>query len=202
MCTYPVNIARPVFSGVCGSSFFLTGNAIGHIVSTTFSVYSIKQAKGGKGGMFTQKTKGPRLLLVDDEERFRTTLAKRLKEKGFDVEDLGSGIEALEFLKEKKVDVIVLDIKMPGLDGIETLGEIKKSDPGIEVVLLTGHGTVDTAIEGMRNGAFDYLMKPCEIDNLILKINGAFEVKKERDDRLKKAEERSRLDKLEKSVRF
>lgn len=152
--------------------------------------------------MFTQKAKGPRLLLVDDEERFRTTLAKRLKEKGFDVEDLGSGIEALEFLKEKKVDVIVLDIKMPGLDGIETLGEIKKSDPGIEVVLLTGHGTVDTAIEGMRNGAFDYLMKPCEIDNLILKINGAFEVKKERDDRLKKAEERSRLDKLEKSVRF
>ena len=77
-------------------------------------------------GMFTQKTKGPRLLLVDDEERFRTTLAKRLKEKGFDVENVGSGLEAIDYIKESSVDIVVLDIKMPGLDGIETLSEIKK----------------------------------------------------------------------------
>ncbi len=152
--------------------------------------------------MQSRQKGGPRLLLVDDEERFRTTLAKRLREKGFEVADLGSGMEAIDYIKENSVDIIVLDIKMPGLDGIETLTEIKKSNPGIEVVLLTGHGTVDTAIEGMRSGAYDYLMKPCEIDNLVLKINGAFEVKKERDERLKKAEERSRLDKLEKAVRF
>ncbi len=152
--------------------------------------------------MYSRQKSGPRLLLVDDEERFRTTLAKRLREKGFEVADLGSGMEAIDYVKENSVDIIVLDIKMPGLDGIETLTEIKKSNPGIEVVLLTGHGTVDTAIEGMRTGAYDYLMKPCEIDNLVLKINGAFEVKNERDERLKKAEERSRLDKLEKSVRF
>ena len=152
--------------------------------------------------MYSRQKSGPRLLLVDDEERFRTTLAKRLREKGFEVADLGSGMEAIDYVKENGVDIIVLDIKMPGLDGIETLTEIKKSNPGIEVVLLTGHGTVDTAIEGMRTGAYDYLMKPCEIDNLVLKINGAFEVKNERDERLKKAEERSRLDKLEKSVRF
>ena len=152
--------------------------------------------------MFTQKVEELKLLLVDDEERFRTTLAKRLKEKNFNVADVGSGLEAIDYVKENPVDIVVLDIKMPGLDGIETLGELKKINSGIEVVLLTGHGTVDTAIEGMKKGAYDYLMKPCEIDHLILKINGAFEVKKERDTRLKKAEERSRLDKLEKSVRF
>lgn len=144
----------------------------------------------------------PRLLLTDDEERFRTTLAKRLSEKGYEVADVGSGNEALGYISENGVDVIVLDIKMPGMDGIETLRQLKNIDPGIEVVLLTGHGTVETAIEGMRTGAYDYLMKPCEIDELMEKINGAFEVKTKRDERLKKAEERSRLDKLEKAVRF
>ncbi len=149
-----------------------------------------------------QDNSGPRILLVDDEERFRTTLAKRLSEKGYQVADVGSGNEALDYIRDNHVDVMVLDIKMPGLDGIETLGEVKVNDPGIEVVLLTGHGTVETAIEGMRAGAYDYLMKPCEIDELMEKIDGAFEVKTKRDERLKKAEERSRLDKLEKAVRF
>ncbi len=149
-----------------------------------------------------QDNTDPRILLVDDEERFRTTLAKRLKGKNFEVADLGSGNEALDYIKDNQVDVVVLDIKMPGMDGIETLGEVKKLVPGIEVVLLTGHGTVETAVEGMRDGAYDYLMKPCEIDELVEKINGAFAVKKERDLRLKQAEDRSRLDKLEKAVRF
>lgn len=145
---------------------------------------------------------GLKLLLVDDEERFRTTLAKRLLEKKVDVAALGSGIEALKYIKDNPTDVIVLDIRMPDLDGIETLGEIKKIDPGIEVILLTGHAAVDSAIEGMRLGAYDYLMKPCELEDLLEKINGAYALKKSRDERLRKAEERSRLDALEKSVRF
>lgn len=143
-----------------------------------------------------------KILLVDDENRFRKTLSKRLREKGFDTADVESGVKALEHIRDNYVDVMVLDIKMPGMDGIETLSNVKKVSPGVEVVLLTGHGTVDTAIQGMRAGAHDYLMKPCEIEHLIDKIESAFQVKKERDDRLKKAEERSRLDRLEKAVRF
>ncbi len=146
--------------------------------------------------------KSPKLLLVDDEERFRTTLAKRLKEKGLDVDSVGSGMEALEELKKEPYDVIVLDIKMPGMDGIETLGEIKKLKPLVEVILLTGHGTIDTAIEGMRLGAYDYLMKPCEIEILMEKVQGAFEVKAARDKRLEEAERRSQLDRMQKSIRF
>lgn len=145
---------------------------------------------------------GPKILLVDDEDRFRSTLAKRLHGKGFAVADQASGQAALDYIRDNPVDVMVLDIKMPGMDGIETLGKFKNLVPGIEVLLLTGHGTVETAIEGMRSGAYDYLMKPCEIDELIEKINGAFAVKQERDLRLKQAEERSRLDKLEKAIRF
>ncbi len=109
----------------------------------------------------SSEVKNPKLLLVDDEERFRTTLAKRLKEKGLEVAAVGSGQEALEEINKESFDVIILDIKMPGMDGIETLGEIKRKNPLVEVILLTGHGTIDTAIEGMRLGAYDYLMKPC-----------------------------------------
>lgn len=145
---------------------------------------------------------GLKLLLVDDEERFRTTLAKRLQEKGLDTTSLESGIKALKHIKDNPTDVIVLDIRMPDLDGIETLGEIKKIDPGIEVILLTGHAAIDSAIEGMRLGAYDYLMKPCDLEDLLEKINGAYALKKSRDERLRKAEERSRLDMLEKIVRF
>ncbi|RQD60272.1 MAG: response regulator [Desulfonatronovibrio sp. MSAO_Bac4] len=149
-----------------------------------------------------QDSTGPKILLVDDEERFRTTLSKRIHEKGFDVTDVDSGQAALDYIRNNHVDVMVLDIKMPGIDGIETLGEVKRLVPGTEVVLLTGHGTVETAIEGMRSGAYDYLLKPCELDELMEKVNGAFTVKVERDQRIKQAEERSRLDKLEKAIRF
>ncbi|HSO71135.1 MAG TPA: response regulator, partial [Thermodesulfobacteriota bacterium] len=113
-----------------------------------------------------------RILIVDDEERFRTTLGKRLSERGLDVETLGSGEEALKIVKEKLFDVIILDVKMPGMDGIETLTELKKINPNIEVLLLTGHASVDSAVDGMRLGAYDYLMKPCEIEVLMEKING------------------------------
>lgn len=150
----------------------------------------------------SEEAKTPKLLLVDDEERFRTTLAKRLTEKGLDVSAAGSGMEALEEIKKDPFDVIVLDIKMPGMDGIETLSEIKKTRPLVEVILLTGHGTIDTAIEGMRLGAYDYLMKPCEIEQLMEKIDGAHQVKLARDKRLIEAERRSQMDRLQKAVRF
>jgi DNA-binding NtrC family response regulator len=130
----------------------------------------------------------PRILLVDDEERFRTTLAKRLGERQFDVATVGNGMEAIEEIQNRLYDVILLDIKMPGLSGIETLGEIKKLNPGIEIILLTGHGTMESAIDGMRKGAYDYLLKPCDMDLLIEKILGASEIKAKRDERLRQAE--------------
>jgi DNA-binding NtrC family response regulator len=136
----------------------------------------------------------PRILIVDDEERFRTTLGKLLTERELDVVTVGSGMEALEEVKRRLYDVIILDIKMPGLDGIETLKELKKFDPGIEVILLTGHASVDSSIAGMRVGAYDYLMKPCAIEDLMEKITGAYELKASRDERLRQAEIRRLVD--------
>jgi DNA-binding NtrC family response regulator len=147
-------------------------------------------------GFMTQEK--PKLLLVDDEDRFRTTLSKRLKEKGYEVADVGSGSDALKWLEKETADVVILDIKMEGLSGIETLHEIQKLGLGVEVILLTGHGAVDTAIEGMRLGAYDYLLKPQELEELLQKVEGAYEVRMKRQERLKKAEERALLDKLEK----
>jgi DNA-binding NtrC family response regulator len=136
----------------------------------------------------------PRILIVDDEERYRTTLSKRLAERDFEVTHLGSGLEALQEIKRKLYDVIVLDVKMPGLNGIETLTEIKKYNPGIEVILLTGHASVDSAVDGMRLGAYDYVLKPCEIEKLQEKIMGAYGVKSSRDERLRQAEIRRLVD--------
>jgi DNA-binding NtrC family response regulator len=135
-----------------------------------------------------------RILIVDDEERFRVTLAKRLAERQFDVVAVGSGMEAIEEIKNKLYDVVLLDVKMPGLDGIETLAEIKKINPGIEVIMLTGHASVDSAVDGMRLGAYDYLMKPCEMELLLKKINGAYEIKAGRDERIRQAEIRRLVD--------
>ena len=139
------------------------------------------------------------LLLVDDEERFRTTLAKRFVEKGVDVAQAGEARTALKMIRETPFDVIVLDIKMPEMDGIEALGEIKKVDRHVEVILLTGHAAVDSAVEGMRLGAFDYLLKPCEFELLLEKVEAAYKVKQDRDERLRQAEVRSRLDRIQKS---
>jgi DNA-binding NtrC family response regulator len=144
----------------------------------------------------------PKLLLVDDEEPFRKTLAKRLKETGYEVAEAASGLDALETLAEGAIDVVVLDIQMPGMSGLETLSEIRARHIGTEVIMLTGHGDVSSAVEGMRLGAYDYLMKPCEYEYLVVKIQEAFKVKKERDERLRKAEERSLLDRMEKQIRF
>lgn len=114
-----------------------------------------------------------RVLLVDDEEDFRTTLAGRLRKRNIDISDAGSGEEALELLKKKSFDVAIVDIKMPGMDGIETLRHIKKFDPLIEVILLTGHASVEAGIEGIKSGAYDYVIKPCNINDLLNKIEDA-----------------------------
>jgi DNA-binding NtrC family response regulator len=131
-------------------------------------------------------TTAPRILIVDDEERFRLTLAKLLKVRELDVTTLGSGPEALEALKQEPYDVIVLDVRMPGMDGIETLAEIKKLNPNIEVIILTGHASVDAAVDIMKLGGYDYLLKPCSVEELIEKIEAAFERKQAREQRAKK----------------
>ncbi|MBM4328640.1 MAG: response regulator [Deltaproteobacteria bacterium] len=136
----------------------------------------------------------PRVLIVDDEERFRITLSKLLAERDLDVHHAGSGMEAVQEVQHRLYDVIILDVKMPGMDGIEALREVKRVSPGTEVILLSGHATVESAIEGMRLGAYDYVTKPCEIDVLMEKINGAVEVKSARDERLRQAEIRSLVD--------
>jgi DNA-binding NtrC family response regulator len=116
-----------------------------------------------------------RVMLVDDEERFLATTSKLLTRKGYEVVTAASGAEALRRLTELTVHVVVLDVKMPGMDGIAALREIKKLSPDVEVLLLTGHATVESAVEGLNAGASDYLVKPCNLDELIRKINDAFE---------------------------
>lgn len=114
------------------------------------------------------------VLLVDDEVPFVEAMTRRLTKRNLNVAAAYSGTDALEMLhKQTKVDVVILDVKMPGLDGIETLKEIKKEYPLVEVIMLTGHATVESAIEGMKLGAYDYLMKPCDIDQLMTKVKEA-----------------------------
>jgi DNA-binding NtrC family response regulator len=129
----------------------------------------------------------PRLLLVDDEERFRTTLSKLLGVRGIPVAAVGSGEEALEELRSKPYDVILLDVRMPGMNGIEALAEIKKINPALEVIILTGHASVDAAVDIMKLGGYDYLLKPCSVDELMEKIDGAHERKLAREMRKEKA---------------
>ncbi|OPX41420.1 MAG: two-component system response regulator [Desulfobacteraceae bacterium 4484_190.3] len=129
-----------------------------------------------------------RILIVDDEKDFVEMLSLRLKEMGEKVESAYSGQEALEVLAEKNIDVIILDIKMPGMDGIEVLKVVKKRFPLVEVILLTGHGTTETAVEGMKLGALDYLMKPADFDDLMTKLETARKRKDEQEERIRKAE--------------
>lgn len=114
------------------------------------------------------------VLIVDDEEDFRETLVKRLKKRNLNVWGAESGPKALDLMDKLDFDVVVLDVKMPGVDGIETLREMKTKKPLTEVVLLTGHGSMESGIEGMKLGAFDYLMKPVNIDELLEKMRQAF----------------------------
>ncbi|MDH3558233.1 MAG: response regulator [Deltaproteobacteria bacterium] len=126
----------------------------------------------------------PLVLLVDDEVPFVETMTKRLSKRQLMVIPAYTGREALEKLGKNTVDVVILDVKMPGMDGIETLREIKKTHPLVEVIMLTGHATVKSAVEGMRLGAFDYLMKPCEMEELLAKVGEAKEKKSKHEQKI------------------
>jgi DNA-binding NtrC family response regulator len=129
-----------------------------------------------------------RILIVDDEIEFTDALAQRLELRDFNVSVAYYGESALELVKANTYDVVVLDVKMPGLSGTETLKKIKEIAPLIQVVMLTGNVTVEDAIEGMKLGAHDFLMKPAATDELIKKINEAYEIKKGQEQRIHKAE--------------
>lgn len=129
-----------------------------------------------------------KVLLIDDEDAFLTALAKRLNARNIVVRTATSGEAGLEEMeRDSDIDVVVLDVKMAGMDGMATLKEIKKRYPIVEVVMLTGHATVDSAIEGMKLGAYDYLMKPCDLDQLLAKIQDARSKKQSQQDRILEA---------------
>jgi DNA-binding NtrC family response regulator len=111
-----------------------------------------------------------RLLLVDDEKDFVNILTKRFKYRNIDVTKAFSGAEAIQALRGKAFDVVVLDLKMEDMDGIEVLKVLKIMDPRLAVIMLTGHGSAEAAEQGLKLGAFDYLSKPCELEELVKKI--------------------------------
>jgi len=122
----------------------------------------------------SEKT-GPRVLLVDDEEQFLDVLSQRLGTRGINAETSTSGEEALVKIKNRNFDAIVLDVMMPGIGGIETLKRIRKEYPELQIIMLTGQGTVDKAVEAMKEGAIDFLEKPADINKLMDKISEAKE---------------------------
>lgn len=129
----------------------------------------------------------PKVLIVDDEQDFLETIVKRLLKRGVDATGVDSGMEAVRILQEQSFDVVILDVRMPGMDGIETLREIKKRSPLTEVIMLTGHGSIQLGIKGMQLGAFDYVIKPAEFDELLEKVNQAAERKMLHEERVRKS---------------
>jgi DNA-binding NtrC family response regulator len=128
-----------------------------------------------------------RVLIVDDEREFTEILSERLTMRGYDTTMCFGGKEALEKISGYNFDIVILDVSMPDVDGIDVLREIKKIKPLTEVIMLTGQATVETAIEGMKLGAHDYLIKPCETDDLITKIDKAYSKKAEHEERIREA---------------
>jgi DNA-binding response OmpR family regulator len=114
-----------------------------------------------------------KVLLVDDEEEFVTTLAERLEMRGFDPSIAISGDQALSMVQDKAFDLIVLDLMMPGIGGLEVMKQIKSANPDMPIILLTGQGSTKEGMEGMNQGAFDFLMKPLDIEELISQIHEA-----------------------------
>jgi DNA-binding NtrC family response regulator len=129
-----------------------------------------------------------KLLLVDDEKDFIESLAERLQLRDFDVKSALNGDDAIKLVRENEFDVIVLDVKMPGKSGIETLKEIKIINQLSQVIMLTGHATVESAIQGMKLGAYDYIMKPTVAEDLINLINKAYKIVEEQKERIRRAE--------------
>ncbi len=125
-----------------------------------------------------EKDETVHVLVVDDEDRFRITTTVSLKRRGFAVRAVAGGDEAIEEVKKGDVDVVILDVKMPGIDGHETLREIRRLRPGIQVIMLTGYGSVGSALEGWHEGVFAYLTKPSSIDFLAERIREAYAKKK------------------------
>jgi DNA-binding NtrC family response regulator len=129
-----------------------------------------------------------KILLVDDEKPFVETLMKRLKKREVECVAAYNGQEALDHLSEdESIEVVILDIKMPVMDGMTALKKIKSQHPLVEVIMLTGHATVETGIDGMKEGAFDYLMKPCDMDQLIAKVEEAAERKRRHEQKIMEA---------------
>jgi DNA-binding NtrC family response regulator len=116
-----------------------------------------------------------RVLVVDDEEEFALATATRLRRRGFDASTALSGRAAIDRLSQTTVDVVILDLRMPGMDGLDTLRSLRRLDPEVQVVFLTGHGTVASGIEGMQLGAADFLQKPVDFETLCNAINVAAE---------------------------
>jgi DNA-binding NtrC family response regulator len=119
-----------------------------------------------------------RLLLVDDERAFVDTLGRRLTARGFPVEIAYSGRDALDSLERRGCDVVLLDVRMPGMNGLDTLREISARYPLVKVILLSGHASIDVAVDGMRLGAVDYLLKPTDLEDILAKVESAFEKKR------------------------
>jgi two-component system, OmpR family, response regulator len=119
----------------------------------------------------------PRLLLVDDEVRFTANLMTILSRRGYEVTAVNDGDSALRIVQEREFDIVILDQKMPGLDGIATLKELKKKNPHLEVIILTGHGSAETGITGLQLGAYDYISKPIRLNDLEERISQAFDRK-------------------------
>ncbi|MBL7175428.1 MAG: response regulator [Desulfobacteraceae bacterium] len=135
-----------------------------------------------------------RILLVDDEDEFRQTIAKRMEKRGIVPVQARNGEECLAILEKKSMDVVVLDVKMPGMNGIEVLDHIKERHPRTEVILLTGHATTQDGVNGIKSGAFDYLSKPIALEHLLRKINQANEKTRREEEKSREAEFRAKME--------
>jgi len=131
-----------------------------------------------------------KMMLVDDEKRFLETTRKLLNKKGYDAVTAESGAQALEMLRTEPVHVVILDVKMPGMDGNAALKKIKRLFPMIEVIMLTGHATVESAIDGLKSGASDYMMKPADIGEIIQKAEEAYARRQQLESRIRVAQMR------------
>lgn len=129
-----------------------------------------------------------KVLVADDETDFAEALGQRLNIRNFHTVVVTSGAEALNLLKKEVIDVAVLDVMMPGISGTQVLDKIRNDYPLVKVILLTGHGTIENAVNGMKSGAFDYVLKPADVDSLSLKINDAYKLKADQEAKIKKAE--------------
>lgn len=134
-----------------------------------------------------------KMMLVDEEERFLSTTKKLLSRRGYDVVTASSGLAALTKLNEIDINIVILDVKMPGMDGMETLRNIKRDHPLVEVIMLTRHGTIESAVDGLRNGATDYLTKPADIEEIVLKAEEAFEKRKRLEEKIRIARARQSM---------